>query len=77
MGVGFMKVLLIDKNRISKYLGNNIKLLDMSECLPQLENNGNSRVDLYFSDINESTINIINNILYIKDYKITKNSFLK
>ena len=63
----------IIKDRINKYLNNNIKLLDMSECLPQIENNGKSKVELYFSDINESTINIINNILEIKDYKITKN----
>lgn len=63
----------IIKDRISKYLGDNIKLLDMSECLSEIENSGNSNVELYFSDINESTINIINNILDIKDYKIIKN----
>jgi len=63
----------IIKNRISKYLGNNIKLLDMSECLPQIENNDCSNVALYFSDINESTIKIVNNILDITDYKIIKN----
>lgn len=63
----------IIKDRINKYLGDNIKLLDMSECLPKIGNSGNSSVELYFSDINEYTINIINNILDITDYKITKN----
>ena len=61
------------KDEINKYLNNNIKLLDMSECLPKIENSGNSSVELYFSNINESTINIVNNILDIKNYKITKN----
>ena len=63
----------IIKDKIAKYLGDNIKLLDMSECLPKIENNGSSSVELYFSDINKSTINIINNILDIDDYKIIKN----
>ena len=63
----------IIKDRISKYLGENIKLLDMGECLPQIENRGNGTVELHFSYMNESTENIISNILEIKDYKIIKN----
>lgn len=63
----------IIKDKINKYLGYNVKLLDMSDCLPQIENNGNSNVELYFSDMNDYTIKIINNILDIKDYKIIKN----
>ena len=63
----------IIKDKISKYLGDNIKLLDMSECLPEIENSVVSDIKLYFSDLNDNTVSIINNILSFENYEIIKN----
>ena len=54
-------------NRINKYLANNIKLLDMSECITDITNDGISRVDLYFSKLDDK---IISNINYIMSNKV-------
>lgn len=63
----------IIKDKICKYLGNNIRLLDMSECLPKISNSGNSRVELYFSILNDSIKINIEKILDIKDYSVIEN----
>lgn len=58
------------KDQISQYMGNNIKLLDMSECISNISNNGVSSVNLYFSKLDDKIINNINNILDDKTYLI-------
>lgn len=63
----------IIKDIISNYLGSNIEILDMSYCLPKIENNGVRNIKLYFSDLNNNTLGIINNILSFNDYEIIKN----
>lgn len=53
----------IIKDKIQNYLGDNIKLLDMSECIKFKEDNGINRVDLYFTKLNDEIFKNINNIL--------------
>ena len=60
----------IIKWQISNYLGNNIKLLDMAECIQDITNNGINKVDLYFSKLDDNIINNINDILKDKIYSI-------
>ena len=38
----------------------------MAECISDIENNGISKVELYFSKLDENIINNINNILNCK-----------
>lgn len=56
------------KKEINQYL--NIKLLDMSDCINNISNNDTSRVDLYFSKLDDNIINNVNNILNLKNYSI-------
>lgn len=51
------------KNEISNYLGTNIKLLDMSECIENISNEGIKKVDLYFSKLDDTMINNINIVI--------------
>ena len=53
---------LISK-KIKKYLGNNIELLNMAECIKDITNNDISKIELYFSKIDNTVINNVNNIL--------------
>ena len=53
----------IIKDEISDYLGNNIKLLDMAECISDLTNVGKASIELYFSKIDDKLINNVNSIL--------------
>lgn len=64
----------IIKKEINKYLGNDIRLLDMSECINDITNNGKARVDLYFSKLDDM---IINNISTIIEYKIDSVNFVQ
>lgn len=63
----------IIKDKIKKYLGSNIKLLDMSECLPQINSTGNKKIELHFSILNNSIKNNIEKILDTKDYSVKEN----
>lgn len=56
------------KKQINEYL--NIELLDMSECINNIPNNGISRVELYFSKLDSIIIDNVNNILDLKEYII-------
>ena len=56
------------KEELSKYL--NIKLLDMSECIDNMNNEGESKVELYFSKLDDNIINNVKNILNANDYLI-------
>jgi len=54
----------IIRDKISEYIGENIKLLDMGECLPQISNNTSDRkVELYFSKLDDNIVSNINNII--------------
>lgn len=53
----------IIKDEISDYLGNNIKLLDMAECISDITNEGKASIELYFSKIDDKLINNVNSIL--------------
>ena len=53
----------IIKDKISDYLGNNIKLLDMAECISDITNEGEASIELYFSKIDDKLINNVNSIL--------------
>ena len=56
------------KKEINEYL--NIKLLDMSECIDNISNNGINKVELYFSKLDDNVINNVKNILKENDYLI-------
>lgn len=56
------------KKEINQYL--NIKLLDMSECIDNMTNEGESKVELYFSKLDDNIINNVKNILNANDYLI-------
>ena len=56
------------KKEINEYL--NIMLLDMSECIEDIPSDGMSRVELYFSKLDDNIINNVNNILDLEDYSI-------
>ena len=53
----------IIKKQIQNYLGNKTKLLDMSECLPPMSNEGNKSIKLYFSYLDDIVIRNVKNIL--------------
>lgn len=65
----------IIKDKIQNYLGNSIKLLDMSECISYEDSSDINKVDLYFTYLNENILNNINNILSFKPNSI--NNILK
>lgn len=65
----------IIKDKINKYFGNKIKLLDMSDCLPEVSNIGNKKIKLYFSKLNDIIINNTKNILSTDNYEIIENDF--
>jgi len=56
------------KEEISKYL--NIQLLDMSECINNITNVGQSKVELYFSALDDNIVSNVKNILKENDYLI-------
>lgn len=56
------------KKEINVYL--NIKLLDMSECIDNITNEGQSKVELYFSKLDDNVLNNVKNILDLEDYYI-------
>ena len=58
------------KNYIVEYLGNDIKLLDMSECIVDITSNGINKVDLYFSKLDDKIINNINFIMNNSVYSV-------
>ena len=60
----------IIKDKISNYFGNNIKLLDMSECISDIPNDGIHKVELYFSKLDNKIINNVNFILKENNYLI-------
>ena len=51
------------RNEIKEYLGNNIKLLDMSECVSDITSEGINKVCLYFSKIDNKLTDNVNLIL--------------
>lgn len=51
-------------NQIKQYLGNNIKLLDMAECIGDITNEGNGSIELYFSKIDDKLTGNIEIILH-------------
>ena len=53
----------IIKKEIKKYLKNNVELLDMAECINEISNNDISKIDLYFSKLDDNIINNIKKIL--------------
>ena len=63
----------IIQKQIQIYLGSYIKLLDMSECLPSISNEGNKRIKLYFSYLDDIVINNVKNIFKQNNYTIEKN----
>lgn len=60
----------IIKKEISEYLNNNIKLLDMAECICDIPNDGVSKIDLYFSKLDDTIINNITSIMENEIYSI-------
>lgn len=58
------------KDEINRYLKNNIKLLDMAECISDITNDGINKVDLYFSKLDDNVVKNINTILNNKTYSI-------
>lgn len=64
----------IIKDYIKEYFNNKIKLLDMSECIDNIESNGNKRIDLYFSKLDD---NIINNVKSIVKEDINSINLIK
>ncbi len=60
----------IIKDEINKYLNNNIKLLDMSECISDITNEVKASIELYFSELNDKLIGNVNSILEKKDFII-------
>lgn len=53
----------IIKDEINKYLNNNIKLLDMSECISDITNEGKTSIELYFSELEDKLIDNVKIIL--------------
>lgn len=64
----------IIKDYINEYFNNKIDLLDMSECIDNIENNGNKKIDLYFSKLD---YNIINNVKSIVKEDINSINLIK
>ena len=53
----------IIKDEINKYLNNNIKLLDMAECISDITNEGKTSIELYFSELEDKLIDNVKIIL--------------
>ena len=53
----------IIKDEIHKFLNNNIKLLDMAECIDNITNEGKANIELYFSELDDKLIDNIKTIL--------------
>ena len=64
----------IIKDEISNYLGSDIKLLDMAECIYDMTNEGKASIELYFSKIDDKLIRNVNFVLeddkYINNIKL-------
>ena len=60
----------IIKNEINKYLNNNVRLLDMAECIDDITNEEKSNLELYFSKIDNKLIDNVNSILEGIDFII-------
>lgn len=61
----------IIKDNLNKYFNNKIDLLDMSELLlDKLKDNNTSSINIYFSKLNDTTINNTKNILGIENLSI-------
>ena len=61
----------IIKDNINKYLGDNIKLLDMSDLLiDKIEDNNISSIEIYYSKLNDTIINNTKKILNIDNLNI-------
>lgn len=61
----------IIKDNLNKYLGNKIKLLDMSELLlDKLNNNINSSIDIYYSKLSNTLIDNTKRIMEINNINI-------
>ena len=53
----------IIKDEINKYLNNNVRLLDMAECISNITNEGKASIELYFSELYDKLIDNIKIIL--------------
>ena len=53
----------IIKDYINEYFNNEIDLLDMSECIDNIESIGNKSIDLYFSKLDYNIINNVKSII--------------
>jgi len=53
----------IIKDEINKYLNNNVRLLDMAECISNITNEGKASIELYFSELEDKLIDNIKIIL--------------
>lgn len=62
----------IIKNHIKKVVGENTKILDMSDLI-KIDNNGNRSLEIYFSKIDDKIIANTKNILGINDLIIKNN----
>ena len=51
------------KDELNKYLNNNIKLLDMAECISDITNEGKTSIELYFSELEDKLIDNVKIIL--------------
>lgn len=61
----------IIKNKINDYLKNDVKLLNMAECILDNFNNGNIKnIELYFSKLDSNIINNIKKIMNNCEYSI-------
>lgn len=53
----------IIKDEINKYLNNNVRLLDMAECISNITNEGKASIELYFSELEDKLIDNVKIIL--------------
>ena len=61
----------IIKNQIFEKLNSNVRILDMSECITFNEKNSVKKIKLYFSKLDDSTIENIKSILKDEIYSIS------
>ena len=61
----------IIREKINNYFNGKIKLLDMSDCLPNVfTNNSAQKISLYFTKIDDVLLNNIKEILNIENYSV-------